>query len=95
MSDDAASNGQHNGQHESAARIWGRTTLMMPVMSGYKLGRRLARQRPGLAVLYMSTAARESLVRCCRPLGRTQFLQKPFLPEDWVRHVTESLRPLV
>jgi CheY-like chemotaxis protein len=66
--------------------------MMMPVMSGYKLGRRLARQRPGLPVLYMSTALRETLVRGGPPLGRTQFLQKPFLPEDLVRQVTESLQ---
>ncbi len=71
------------------------TEMMMPVMSGYKLGRRLARQRPGLPVLYMSTAGRETLVGCGPPLGPTQFLQKPFLPEDLVRQVTESLRPLV
>ena len=67
--------------------------MMVPVISGYKLGRRLARQRPGPPVLYMWTALRETLVRCGPPLGRTQFLQEPFLLEDLVRQVTESLRP--
>jgi CheY-like chemotaxis protein len=64
------------------------TEMMMPVMSGYKLGRRLSRQRPGLPVLYISAGASESLA------SSGQFLQKPFLPEDLVRHVSESLRPL-
>jgi two-component system, cell cycle sensor histidine kinase and response regulator CckA len=71
------------------------TEMTMPVMSGYKLGRRLARQCPGLPVLYLSAAVTETLVRYGSSLGRTQFLQKPFLPEDLVRQVTESLRPLV
>jgi CheY-like chemotaxis protein len=71
------------------------TAMMMPVMSGYKLGRRLARQRPELPVLYMSAAASETMARYGPPSGRTQFLRKPFLPADLVRQVTESLRPLV
>jgi CheY-like chemotaxis protein len=71
------------------------TEMTMPVMSGYKLGRRLARQRPGLPVVYMSAAANETLARYDPPSGRTGFLRKPFRPEDLVRQVTESLRPLV
>ena len=68
------------------------TEMMMPVMSGYKLGRRLARQRPGLPVLYLSAAVNETLVPLGPALGRTQFLRKPFVPDDLVRHVTQSLR---
>ena len=71
------------------------TEMIMPVMSGYKLGRRLARQRPGLPVLYVSAAANETLVRSDPPSSRPQFLPKPFLPEDLMRQVTESLRPPV
>jgi CheY-like chemotaxis protein len=71
------------------------TEMILPVMSGYKLGRRLARQRPELRVLYMSAAANATLVRAGPPSGGPQFLQKPFQPEDLVRQVTESLRPLV
>jgi two-component system, cell cycle sensor histidine kinase and response regulator CckA len=71
------------------------TEMMMPVMSGYKLGRRLARQRPALPVLYMSAARNENLVRYGPPSGQTQFLRKPFLPDDLVRQVNESLRPRV
>ncbi len=69
------------------------TEVMLPVMSGYKLGRRLARQRAGLPVLYLSAAGSETLVRSGQPLGPPLMLRKPFLPEDLVRHVTESLRP--
>lgn len=68
------------------------TEMIMPVMSGYKLGRRLARQRPGLSVLYMSTAGNQTLVPSSSVSGRRQFLQKPFLPDDLVRQVNESLR---
>ena len=67
------------------------TEMTMPVMSGYKLGRRLARQRPGLPVLYLSTAANETLVPL-GPSGPMQFLRKPFRPDDLVRRVTQSLR---
>jgi CheY-like chemotaxis protein len=67
------------------------TEMIMPVMSGYKLGRRLARQRPELPVLYMSAAANETLIRSGLPSSRPRFLSKPFLPEDLVRQVTESL----
>lgn len=71
------------------------TEMVMPVMSGYKLGRRLARQRPELPVLYMSAAANETLVRSGPPSeDRPRFLPKPFLPQDLVRQVDESLRPL-
>jgi two-component system, cell cycle sensor histidine kinase and response regulator CckA len=68
------------------------TEMTLPVMSGYKLGQRLARQRPGLPVLYMSAAVNETLVPSGSASPRTQFLQKPFMPEDLVRQVTESLR---
>ena len=63
------------------------TDVSMPVMSGYKLGRRLAESRPGLPVVYMSNAPREMLVRCGLPPGPTPFLRKPFRPEDLVREV--------
>jgi DNA-binding response OmpR family regulator len=71
------------------------TNVSMPVMSGYKLGRRLAKQRPLLPVLYMSATGSETLVGSGQPLDRTLFLQKPFLPAALVRKVTALLRPLV
>jgi two-component system cell cycle sensor histidine kinase/response regulator CckA len=68
------------------------TEMIMPVMSGYKLGRRLARQRPGLPVLYLSAAVNETLDPSGPASARTRFLRKPFVPDDLVRHVTQSLR---
>jgi DNA-binding response OmpR family regulator len=67
------------------------TEMILPVMSGYKLGRRLARQRPELPVLYMSATTNETLVRSGPPSGQAGFLRKPFRPEDLVRQVTASL----
>ncbi len=46
------------------------TEMMLPVMSGYKLGRQLASQRPGLPVLYLSPAASEPVVSPDPPSGR-------------------------
>jgi len=70
------------------------TEMMMPIMSGYKLGRHLARRRPELRVLYiMSAAARKTLASSGSPLGKSQFLQKPFLPADLLHQVTGLLQP--
>ena len=71
------------------------TEITMPVMSGYKLGRCLARQRPGLPVLYLSAGVNETLVPSGPASGRTQFLRKPFVPDDLIREVTQSLRASV
>jgi two-component system cell cycle sensor histidine kinase/response regulator CckA len=70
------------------------TDVTMPVMSGYKLGRSLARIRPRLPVLYLS-AASESLAHFGPPVEPALFLQKPFRPEELVRRVTALLGPLV
>jgi CheY-like chemotaxis protein len=67
------------------------TDVSMPVMSGYKLGRRLAESRPELPVVYMSSAPSEVLVRCGLPPGPTPFLRKPFLPADLVREVAAAI----
>ena len=63
------------------------TDVSMPVMSGYKLGRRLAECCPGLPVVYMSNAPSAALLRCGMPPGPMPFLRKPFQPEDLVREV--------
>jgi hypothetical protein len=65
----------------------------MPVMSGYKLGRSLARMRPRLPVLYLSTASEGMAFG--QPIDPSLFLHKPFLPEDLVRRVVALLHPLV
>lgn len=69
------------------------TDVTMPVMSGYKLGRRLARMRPRLPVLYLSTASEGAAFG--QPSDPSLFLHKPFLPEDLVRRVVALLHPLV
>jgi CheY-like chemotaxis protein len=70
------------------------TDVTMPVMSGYKLGRSLARIRPRLPVLYLS-AASEGQMHFGQPADPALFLHKPFLPEDLVRRVIALLGPLV
>jgi len=69
------------------------TEVVMPVMSGYKLGRRLARQSPGLPVLYMSATASETPVRSDSPSAPMLFMPRAFLPKDLLHQVTASLRP--
>jgi CheY-like chemotaxis protein len=68
------------------------TDVSMPVMTGYKLGRLLAKCRPGLPVLYMSSAPSAALVRCGLPAGPTPFLRKPFLPKELIREVAALIR---
>ena len=67
------------------------TDVSMPVMSGYKLGRRLAQCCPGLPVVYASSAPSEALVRCGMPPGVAAFLRKPYLPEDLIREVAAAI----
>ena len=71
------------------------TDVVMPVTSGYKLGRRPAEQRPGLAVLYMSGYPTGEMLRCGLPPIPTPFLRKPVLPDELVLKVAELPRPLV
>jgi CheY-like chemotaxis protein len=67
------------------------TDVMMPVMSGYKLGRRLGACRPGLPVLYMSASSNDPSDRRGRapnlPPELMPLLRKPLLREDLVREV--------
>ncbi len=70
------------------------TDVTMPVMSGYKLGRSLARMRPRLPVLYLS-AASDGHMQFGQPDDPALFLHKPFLPEDLVHRVMALLGPLV
>jgi two-component system cell cycle sensor histidine kinase/response regulator CckA len=67
------------------------TDVSMPVMSGYKLGRRLAQCCPGLPVVYASSAPSEALLRCGMPPGSAAFLRKPYLPEDLIREVAAAI----
>jgi CheY-like chemotaxis protein len=66
------------------------TDVVMPGMSGAELAPRLAKERQGLAVLYMSGYAEELLARHGM-LGEIAFLAKPFTPEVLLARVREVL----
>lgn len=67
------------------------TDLVMPRLGGFELAQRLALQRPGAKVLYMSGYSDDTLLRReGLPVG-ADFLQKPFTPEALSRKVREVL----
>jgi len=69
------------------------TDVVLPEMSGRELAERLAAQRPGLLVLYMSGYTDDAIVHQGRLEPDTAFLQKPFAPEVLLRRVREVLGP--
>jgi PAS domain S-box-containing protein len=67
------------------------TDVVMPGMSGGGLGERLAHERPGLPILFISGFADEDVIgRGLLEAGRP-FLQKPFALVDLARKVREVL----
>jgi two-component system, cell cycle sensor histidine kinase and response regulator CckA len=54
------------------------TDVVMPVMSGTELMRRVAAIRPGMRVMFMSGLTGDALARCGIAQQNTVFLQKPF-----------------
>jgi two-component system, cell cycle sensor histidine kinase and response regulator CckA len=67
------------------------TDVVMPGMSGGRLGDRLALLRPGLPVLYTSAFVDEDVIRRGLLEQGRQFLQKPCTPSDLARKVREVL----
>ena len=67
------------------------TDVVMPELTGRQLADRLLRQRPRLAVLYMSGYTDDAIVHQGRLDPDTAFLQKPFTPEWLLRRVREVL----
>ena len=68
------------------------TDIVMPGMNGRELYRRLAAERPGIRVLFMSGYAGEALSDHGGGLEEgLHFLQKPFGIADLARHVREIL----
>ena len=67
------------------------TDLVMPGVQGDALARRLTRERPDLAVLYISGYSESVLTeRGLLPEGR-RLLHKPFTPDELVAAVAEAL----
>jgi PAS domain S-box-containing protein len=67
------------------------TDVVMPVMTGPELARRVASLRPELPVLFISGYA-ESALAPKRGAGRkASFLQKPFTPEELAHTIREIL----
>jgi PAS domain S-box-containing protein len=67
------------------------TDVVMPIMSGTALARRLMKQRPDLRVLYMSGYTESAVA--CQGISTSDliFLQKPFKADDLVAKVRETL----
>ncbi len=67
------------------------TDVILPELTGRELADRLVRDRPDLAVLFMSGYADDAIVHQGRLDPDTAFLQKPFTPEALLRRVREVL----
>ena len=66
------------------------TDVVMPGMDGRELGRRLARSRPTLPILYMSAYEVNDIFQRGSPWRSAPFLQKPF-PRDGLLDSVEQL----
>jgi PAS domain S-box-containing protein len=67
------------------------TDVVMPVMAGPELARRLAERRPTLRVLFCSGYTDDATVLDGVREAGTPFLQKPFTPEDLIQKVRDVL----
>jgi two-component system, cell cycle sensor histidine kinase and response regulator CckA len=67
------------------------TDVVMPGMSGADLAPALLRERPGLAIIYMSGYTNEQITRRGVSTPGIAFLQKPFTPLELLEHVRRVL----
>jgi CheY-like chemotaxis protein len=68
------------------------TDVVMPGMDGRELGRRLARSRPTLPILYMSAYDVNDIFQRGSPWRSAPFLQKPFPRDGLINSVEQLLR---
>ena len=68
------------------------TDVVMPGMDGRELGRRLARSRPTLPILYMSAYEVNDIFQRGSPGSSAPFLQKPFPRDGLINSVEQLLR---
>jgi len=67
------------------------TDVVLPGESGGWLGEQLARERPGLPVLFMSGFTDEEVIRRGLLAAGRPFLQKPFAPGELAREARRVL----
>ena len=67
------------------------TDVVMPNMSGRELADRLAEQRPGIKVLFMSGYTGDATMRHGILLKGAEFIQKPFSPDQLADKVRQVL----
>lgn len=67
------------------------TDVVMPQMSGHELVRRMVHERPKMKVLYMSGYTPDTVIQHDMSNPNTPFLQKPFMPDIFIRKVREIL----
>ena len=68
------------------------TDMVMPGgLSGWELGRRLMREKPGLKVLYASGYSDEMLGEAATLRGTPNLLEKPYGPVEMLRKIRECL----
>jgi two-component system cell cycle sensor histidine kinase/response regulator CckA len=67
------------------------TDVVMPDLNGRTVAERLTTHRPDLRVLYMSGYTDDDVMRRGITAAQTQFMQKPFLPDELMRRVRAAL----
>ncbi|NOT22319.1 MAG: response regulator [Nitrospiraceae bacterium] len=67
------------------------TDIVMPMMNGRELARRVALHRPSMRVLFVSGYPDETEISSEGMAGKTNFLQKPFTSDTLLRRIRQSL----
>jgi len=67
------------------------TDIVMPGLKGEELAERVTRIRPDVRVLYMSAYTEDAVVNLGILAPGTNFIEKPFGPEDLARKVRKVL----